>query len=699
MIKTNVQNIKFISKFTFQDFFSDQKSLSWDFWNHLFDEKILQNFILEKYIPFLKNNGTYTPEINNEIDFFLSQLSQAKKRINIIQKNNFKVSELYFSYVVFTKIVGYYNQYYAQSWVNILLSKGLNFWKIDNNLNKNRNLELEEIQSLFLDGNNLFVNELLIPLFNLYIHSETKIYVLQLFFPNEIILAMIFSHRLNNKTTHILLNVSETFEQFDCTEWIDFFWLKAKILSNYFDTFVVYRDFWKSISHFIQAFSQWKNYENITNLWFFKEDSVIYNLAEKQWELDEELVEKFIDANINQKNIYQLFWENFLRVRFFPYKCYYNKCNFCTINSQNLFGFSPKYWYEFFIDIWIEFIKKYNIKHLNFKDEAVPPVQIIEFAKKVLQNNLDITYQFRTRFDKMYTKEICTLLYESWARYCGIWLESASERINEDIANKWERHITLQDKFMIIQNFDSSKIRIQNFAIIGFPTETKIETIATYNFIIQAIKNSNFYTSWINLFWLMKGSYIFENKEKYGIKVDENVLNNPLNLDYEFNYENWEKRNLDFYKKIIENVHLEQTCPWLKWRNWINATNFWQFIEKTNYFYVLKRLNEKNPFVLFSQVNDTLKNRPMKEIVLLMFSLSKWLYIISVTESTMNVYDYTQHTDYILPSIFEWLFRTYDEKLSLYLNLQKHNLEVDDKIISFCIDNKILIYNEYEIQI
>lgn len=699
MIPKDVQNIKFISKFTFQDFFSEEKSLSWDFWNYILDEEILTRFILNKYIPFLKIKGTYTQEIYDEIHFFLSQLYQVKKRINIIKKNNFKVSDLYFAYVTFSKIVGYYNDYYISSWVNILLSKWLNFWKIDDTQNKTRNLELEELKSLFLNDNNEFVSEIIIPLFQKYIHSNTKMYSLQLFFPNEIVLAMIFSHIITNKNTHILLNVSETFEQFDCTEWIYFFDMKGKILSTYFDSFLVYRDFWKSISDLTNAVLKWENYQDIPNVWFFINDTVIYNASENQWELDEDLVSKFIEANINEKNIHQLFWENFLRVRFFPYKCYYNKCNFCTINSQNLFGFSPKYWYDFFINVWIDFIKKYDVKHLNFKDEAVPPVQIINFAKRVLENNLDITYQFRTRFDKMYTKDVCELLYKSWARYCGIWLESASERINEDIANKWERHITLQDKFVIIQNFDSSKIRIQNFAIIGFPTETKLETIATYNFIIQTIKNSNFYTSGINLFWLMKGSYIFENREKYWIKIDEKILNNPLNLDFDFNYDNWEKRNLDLYKKVIENVHLEQTCPWLKWRNWVIATSFWQFIEKTNYFYVLKRLNDKNPFVLFSLINDNLKDTPLEKIISLNFSISRGLYITKTSGNLMNVYDYIQHKDYILPSSYEKFLELYNDDISLLQNLEEYNLEINNEIVSFLIDNKILIHREYEIQI
>jgi hypothetical protein len=65
------------------------------------------------------------------------------------------------------------------------------------------------------------------------------------------------------------------------------------------------------------------------------------------------------------------------------------------------------------LDKWIEFIRDNNIYQLIFSDEAMPPTQIIKFAKKVIENNLNIIYQFRTRFDKFYTRENCEILYKS----------------------------------------------------------------------------------------------------------------------------------------------------------------------------------------------------------------------------------------------------------------------------------------------
>jgi hypothetical protein len=61
----------------------------------------------------------------------------------------------------------------------------------------------------------------------------------------------------------------------------------------------------------------------------------------------------------------------------------------------------------------VEFIRENNIYSIVFSDEAIPPKQIINFANKIIENNLNIIYQFRTRFDKIYTKKICNLLYKS----------------------------------------------------------------------------------------------------------------------------------------------------------------------------------------------------------------------------------------------------------------------------------------------
>jgi hypothetical protein len=65
------------------------------------------------------------------------------------------------------------------------------------------------------------------------------------------------------------------------------------------------------------------------------------------------------------------------------------------------------------VDKWINYIKQFNIKHFNFIDEAFPPSVILKFAKKIIENNLNITYQLRTRFDKLFTLQNCKILKKS----------------------------------------------------------------------------------------------------------------------------------------------------------------------------------------------------------------------------------------------------------------------------------------------
>jgi hypothetical protein len=105
--------------------------------------------------------------------------------------------------------------------------------------------------------------------------------------------------------------------------------------------------------------------------------------------------------------------DNSVFARFLPYKCYWSNCSFCAINSQNKFSYDTEYSYEYFIDKWIEFIQKFNIKSINFKDEAIPPSVIIRFAKKLVDNNMVVNYQFRTRMEKMYNLENCKILAKS----------------------------------------------------------------------------------------------------------------------------------------------------------------------------------------------------------------------------------------------------------------------------------------------
>lgn len=601
----HLKDIKTFSKFWVLDINRNIKKvnkskldLSFLFWNHLFDKNTFLNFFNNKYLKFIKEKVSEDDLkwIIKEVDFIVSKLDFIKNKIDFINEKKVpQWDDIFFSFRIFTTILYYYNNYYEESNISINLRSWINYLNWYSTV-------LEFINNINQYSNSKFVNELLIPLLEKNITEDKKLYKFDIFWPDEIISVSIISLILKkiNFDNKIVIDFSAWNEQFDFWQWVDLIKNSWTLFFNYIDFFAINRDFWTWILDLVKKLNWEKNIEEVQNIMYFNNE-VIYNPI-KENEFNNDLFQNFIDATFNSNKISILLWEKSHYSRFLPYKCYWSNCSFCAINSQNKFIYDRKYSYDYFIDRWIDFIKDNNIKSLNFKDEAIPPLVIIKFAKKVIANWLKINYQFRTRFEKLYTYENCKILADSWCWYCWIWLESAVDRINETIWNKWNDGITIKDKVKIIHNFDKAWVGFHNYSIIWFPWETDKEAAITYKFLKDNIINSWYYTCTPNIFWLMKWPRIFSEMKQYWIEVDKKDLNNPFKLNFEFTH-NWKKRNLNLLKKFEENLHKTQFLPWLTNNSFISWRDFWDYIDRSYIFYLLKRYHEINPFYKYKNIN------------------------------------------------------------------------------------------------
>lgn len=680
--------LKDITKFNIWDYSKKpyNNNLSNIFWSNLFDKKNLKSFLFNKYIPSKKNINSNEM---NEILFFYNKINEVKKSINCVKKKNIKPENLFFAFITFEKIISYYNDYYKDSNIQISLLKWLNF-----NIN---HTNIEEIYWEISKKWEKFINELIRPIIIDFLEEKNEnrksIYLFEIFWPEEIINILIFASIIKyyEKDSVIVLDLSKANEQYDFTKWTSFFKENVLFFSKYIDFVIPNKDFWNSFNNLYSVLNGSKN-NILSNLISLTNEKFHYYEWNSNIQVDE--IDDFI-KNLKNPKLYEVFWKKTYFFRMFPYKCYWSKCTFCTINAWNNIKFNSQYSYDFFIDIWIDFIKKNNIEMIVFWDEAISPLHIEKFANKIIDNEIKIIYQFRTRFDKKYTKKLCDLLYKSWARYCWIWLESASYRINEEIWNKWEKHITNKDKLEIIHSFDQAWISFHNYAIIWFPTETKLESIATYNFLIKNIDNSNHYTCTPNIFWLMKWSEIFSNPEKYNIKIEENTLNNPINLNYDFKYLNWDTRPLYLYNSLAEKIHQKQFTPWLIWKNYNNAKWYWDFIDRSSYFYKMKMLYNKNPYINYMNINNIILKKDINTILNTKYSLSIGLKI-EIQNNELAIYDYINMFTIVLEKKYYIFFKNYKWTLTLIENLNNNNIwEIDNFLIIKLIENRLLIIKKW----
>jgi hypothetical protein len=133
-------------------------------------------------------------------------------------------------------------------------------------------------------------------------------------------------------------------------------------------------------------------------------------------------------------NAKRAFGKKYVNIRMYPFRCYWSSCFFCTINkgNENIFPHNDFDRVKEYVDIVIEYIQKEKPYYINFIDEAIFPAALEYFVDRILELGIKINYRYRARFDEKYLSgEFLEKLYKSGARYCGVGLESASERINK----------------------------------------------------------------------------------------------------------------------------------------------------------------------------------------------------------------------------------------------------------------------------
>ncbi len=688
--------VKSITKFSVLDFWLSHLKTPYNVklsWDTLFDVDFFRDFVDSKYIPFKKSKEDKSGfnHFVSEYQFLKDSLPLAKENINIKYAN--KVSDapwVVFSFRVLSLILSYYNEYYYESSFSVLLR----FWIYPHK----DILWIDHYFSLLSNEyslNNLFLKDIIEPLIrSVWISEwEKKVYKFEIFWPNELILVAYISKIIKslNSDAKIVLDISNANEQFDFTQWVPLIQNSWERFSSFFDFYIIHRDFWRGIHDILQYLNSSLE-GDLKNVIYFDWEVKFNDL---DWnELSEDMFLFFIRGNFNTRWIVPIFWKNAFFARFLPYKCYWNNCSFCAINSNNKFVYDRKYGYDYFIDAWIQFIEDNNIFSINFKDEAIPPSVIIKFAKKIIAKNISLNYQFRTRYDALFTKENCMILWLSWARYVWLWLESAVDRVNQEIGNKGNNDVSIGEKMKIIRYFEMAWVSIHNYCILWFPRETDDEIKTTYSFLISNIKKSKYFTCTPNLFSLMKGPRIFREREKYWVDISKWDLENPFKLSYDFTVDS-KPRSMNLLRSCEREVHRTQFLPWIDKDNTsIHPRDFWDFIDRSFLFYLMKRYHETNPYYSYMNVNNDILWLSFEDTIQHKCYLSRFLQIYDSYDNQIFVYNWVECSHFKIDNQIKTLFTTFDNTKTLSENLKKHNLESRQDIVYGFLKNRTFLYKQ-----
>ena len=192
--------------------------------------------------------------------------------------------------------------------------------------------------------------------------------------------------------------------------------------------------------------------------------------------------------------------------------CYWAKCTFCDISLDYIKIYEP-ITAKLLADRMETIIETTGESGFHFVDEAAPPALMRALALEILKRDLTVTWWANIRFEKSFTKDLCTLLKASGLIAVSGGLEVASDRLLKLI----DKGVTVAQVAQVNLNFTESDILVHAYLMYGFPTQTIQETVDSLEMVRQlfalGIINSGFW----HQFSLTAHSPIGLHPKEYGV--------------------------------------------------------------------------------------------------------------------------------------------------------------------------------------
>lgn len=347
--------------------------------------------------------------------------------------------------------------------------------------------------------------------------------------------------------------------------------------------------------------------------------------------------------NITEKNIYD--WtvtrrknnvvtnniaaSQLANIRLWPNsRCFWNKCTFCGINKKyDEVSYGDSFSNVDKVIAHIENMYKNGCKYFWFIDEAIPPVTIEEFAKKLLEKDINIFWQIRSRIDYEYKNIDFNLLYKAGLREIRLGLETANNRIRK-LMKKFATEIKNEYIEELVKKFNDSGISVHFPMIVGFPTETSDERYETYEFLEKLNKKYPLMTFNINILGLDVSSELFKKYYKFNISE----IKFPCSPQYYLgNIVGWNCKQSVFNRELLDiernGIMKKVLYPWM-------PTNC---ILPVFIFY---RLSETSRNTLIWKCNDKEKSTINMETII---QISEANSIVDYKKNRIRLYNLSSH--------------------------------------------------------
>ncbi len=209
--------------------------------------------------------------------------------------------------------------------------------------------------------------------------------------------------------------------------------------------------------------------------------------------------------------------------------CYWAKCSFCDISLDYIGKYD-----DAGADITVQriqtLIAETGQTGFHFVDEAAPPKALFALAKKLIEQDIVITWWGNIRFEKTFTAEKCQLLADSGCIAVSGGLEVASDRL----LTLMQKGVSVAQVAKITKAFTDTGILVHAYLMYGFPSQTEQETVDALEYVRQLMFNGCIHSAYWHRFAATIHSPVGLNPEQYGIELiaNKNVLFAENDVDF-----------------------------------------------------------------------------------------------------------------------------------------------------------------------
>ena len=219
--------------------------------------------------------------------------------------------------------------------------------------------------------------------------------------------------------------------------------------------------------------------------------------------------------------------------------CYWKKCSFCDV-SLDYIGRYDRPGTDVVMTRVRALIAETGQTGFHLVDEAAPPAGMRALAKRLLEEQLSITWWGNIRFEKTFTPELCGLLADAGCVAVSGGLEVASDRL----LTLMKKGVTVAQVARVTRAFTDAGIMVHAYLMYGFPTETVQETVDALERVRQLFEAGCIQSAYWHRFSATAHSPIGLHPEQYGITLrplpkitfahNDVAFDDPVGADHDF---------------------------------------------------------------------------------------------------------------------------------------------------------------------